>query len=770
MQEIPTNTASHNDLRNLLAQAPVAMAIYRGKDHIIEIANKAMCEFWDKQQEAIVGKSLFEVLPEAEQQGFRQVLDQVLATGERATFNEIPVVLANQGQNKTLIYNLLFEALRDTKGSIYGLMGLATDVTASVMARKKIEESERKYRTLIESTDVATALYEGYDMTIKMANDAMINLWGKGPSVIGKNLHDALPEIQNQHFLSLLQAVYETGISYKTNEGRADLLIDGKLETFYFNFSYQALKDADGKVYAILNMAVDVTQSVNDRKKLEEAEDKTRLALAAGNFGVWDSDFENNSVYLDSRCKELFGITAFDDLTPEDFAKYVHPEDQKKIESAIAETIKKGQSDYRIEFRVLLPDNKLRWLRSYGKAYFNANGLSRIVGTSQDITSERESQNEQAKLLALVDNSVELMSLLGLDGKNSYVNKAGQQLLGFDSMAQVIETPISELHAPEDFQKVNDEVLKALVEKGRWSGEMIVRNLKTKELIPVYNNTVRIHDPETGEVLGFGAVMRDMRPELEARRTQQRTNDLQAANTNLKRSNEELEQFAYVASHDLQEPLRKIQMFSDLILSSPNDSDYLIKQVVKVAAASKRMSALVKDLLNYSRLSSVTQDFETVDLNEVMRNVMTDLDLTIKSASAQIHFTGLPKVLGLPLQLYQLLLNLTSNSLKFIKANPIISIRAQSCIGGQGGVYDHLIKGVSYWYLTFEDNGIGFEQEYADKIFTIFQRLHNNRDYSGTGIGLAICKKAVENHHGFIYASSNPGEGATFHIYLPKME
>lgn len=745
------------------------MAIYRGREHIIELANKAMCEFWDKHPDDVIGKSLFEALPEASAQGFREIFDKVFTTGERAVFSDFAVQLPNKDVQKTQIYNLLFEALRNPEGIIYGIMGVATDVTASFTARKRSEESERRYRTLIESTDVATAIYEGPDMTIKMANNAMIRVWGKDASVIGKNLHDALPELRDQHFLGLLREVYETGITYKTTEGRADLVVDGELRTFYFNFSYQALKDEEGKVYAILNMAVDVTQIVNDRKRLEEAEDKTRLALKAGNFGVWEFNFEQDSVFLDERCRELFGIGMDSNIRPADFTHFVHPNDQKKMELAMGQLAEKSSSDYFIEFRALAPENKFKWIRSYGKAYYNDERLIRLIGTSQDITAEKALHNEQAKLLALVDNSIELMSLLGLDGKNAYINKAGQAILGFDSMAQVLETPISELHTPEDFEKVSNEVLPSLHEKGRWSGEMIVRNLKTGELIPVYNNTVRINDPDSGELLGFGAVMRDMRPELEARRTQQHTQDLQAANTSLKRSNEELEQFAYVASHDLQEPLRKIQMFSDLILSNLGDTEYLKKQALKVDEASKRMTTLVKDLLSYSRLSSGVQQFEQASLDEILKTVLNDLDVEIKAKAARVEYADLPVITGLPLQLYQLFLNLVGNSLKFSGTDPLIRISAVRVTGGTQAADERLQKNVNYLHLTFQDNGIGFDQQYAEKIFTIFQRLHNRQAYSGTGIGLAICKKTVENHHGLIYAQGQPGAGATFHIYLPML-
>lgn len=785
--ENTSSLISSQNLINLLSQAPVAMAVYSGTNYVIELANKAMCDFWDKTQEEAIGKPLFELLPEAEAQGFRQVIDNVYKTGERFVVNEIAVELQHKGTKQTRYYNLLFEALRDEKGVINGIMGVANEVSAQVMARKKIEESEKKYRSLIESSDVATAIYEGPDMVIRLANEAMIRIWGKDESVIGKRLIDALPELEGQPFIGLLQNVYETGSTYKSAEQRADLIVNDVLQPFYFNFSYKALTDENGQVYAILNTAQDVSQMVSDRKRLTDVEETARMALKAGHYGIWDFDILNGNIYMDERCRELFGISENKVLTTEEMPEYIYVDDRPKIFEASERALDpQTKSDYRMEFRIVDTQGRMRWLRSQGKAFFQDAKACRFVGTSEDITHEKTLRGEQAKLLALVDNSVELMSLLGTDGRNSYINKAGRELLGFDSMQQVIETPIEALHLPEDFKRVNDEVLGSLMEKGRWSGRMNVRNLKTGDVFPVYNNTVRIDDPETGETLAFGAVMRDMRPELQVQhslresegkyrqlnseledRIELRTQDLRMANTNLKRSNEDLEQFAYVASHDLQEPLRKIQMFSNLILSNLDDTEFMKKQVTKVNEASKRMATLVKELLGYSRLSVSGQEFENVNLNTIIALIITDLDIAIKEKNAVINCDPLPVITGLPLQLYQLFLNLLSNALKFSEQQPIVTITNALVKAGDPGTPEKLHEGIPYVYIRFSDNGIGFDQAYAEKVFTIFQRLNPKQDYPGTGIGLAICKKVVENHSGLIDVNSAPGRGTTFHIYLP---
>jgi PAS domain S-box-containing protein len=241
---------------------------------------------------------------------------------------------------------------------------------------------------------------------------------------------------------------------------------------------------------------------------------------------------------------------------------------------------------------------------------------------------------------------------------------------------------------------------------------------------------------------------------------------LKLMNTELEKSNQELEQFAYVASHDLQEPLRKIQTFSDLCEKNIPYPDILKRYLQKINSSAGRMSNLISAVLNYSRLAKDGQEFKPVDLNEVVANIRNDLELVIEEKKAIITTSHLPVIPAIQLQMGQLFLNLISNSLKFCKNQPRISITAKT-ITAQEVATKVILKKASYTELIVEDNGIGFEQQYASRIFSIFQRLHSGSEFAGTGIGLALCKKIVENHGGAITVQSEPGKGTKFFIYLP---
>jgi light-regulated signal transduction histidine kinase (bacteriophytochrome) len=240
----------------------------------------------------------------------------------------------------------------------------------------------------------------------------------------------------------------------------------------------------------------------------------------------------------------------------------------------------------------------------------------------------------------------------------------------------------------------------------------------------------------------------------------------------LKRSNTELQQFAYIASHDLQEPLRKIATFTELLGNNLGEEvDRKSKSYLeKITASAKRMLALIQGVLNFSQLSNGEEFFTMVDLNEVIAEVKSDFELTIAEKGARIHTDHLPVIPGIRLQLLQLFSNLLSNALKFSvpEKHPEIFIKVCDLALGKVNEYPALNPRRTYICLEFKDNGIGFSQEYAEQVFVIFQRLNDRQSYSGTGIGLALCKRIVLNHKGEIYARSKPEGGSSFYIILPK--
>lgn len=248
---------------------------------------------------------------------------------------------------------------------------------------------------------------------------------------------------------------------------------------------------------------------------------------------------------------------------------------------------------------------------------------------------------------------------------------------------------------------------------------------------------------------------------------EQAKDDMEVINNKLMKSNRDLEQFAYVASHDLQEPLRKIHTFTEMAEKRSQDEEQQKLFFQKIKSSARRMSELITAVLNYSRLSRTAEEYVDIDLNTVVENIKTDFELLISEKNARIENEMLPVVKGIPLQMHQLCLNLISNALKFTDHPPLIRISARQVSPAEMHISPDWNANGNYIELIFNDNGFGFDQQYADKIFTIFQRLHDKHSYAGTGIGLALCKKIVDNHNGFIAARSEVGNGSTFYIYLP---
>lgn len=311
---------------------------------------------------------------------------------------------------------------------------------------------------------------------------------------------------------------------------------------------------------------------------------------------------------------------------------------------------------------------------------------------------------------------------------------------------------------------------------------------RENQLIPIYRNGTLedvywtfsyspVQD-DNGKIAGVLVICQETTEHVRImhhmeQKIEERTRELEVSGTILQQTNAELEQLIYVASHDLQEPLRKVLTFTEMLRKSlGNISDKSQNYFDRITASSGRMLNLVKEVLNFSQLSKKGLVFEQVDLNIILDHVKDDFELLISEKEASISSSPLPTVEGIPLQLNQLFSNLISNSLKFTAAGtqPVISITASLLPEAALEKYPFLAPQTPYYSIEFRDNGIGFEQEYGEQIFALFQRLHGKHEYSGTGIGLALCKKIVLNHQGHIYASSAPGNGSVFGVILPAVQ
>lgn len=266
-----------------------------------------------------------------------------------------------------------------------------------------------------------------------------------------------------------------------------------------------------------------------------------------------------------------------------------------------------------------------------------------------------------------------------------------------------------------------------------------------------------LHDANDA-IIGFSKVTRDLTEKKLA------DDQLLAYAKGIEVQNRQLEEFAFVASHDLQEPLRKIRIFTDLVNTNLDNTELAQKHLLKINASAERMSILITDILKYSQLAQFDNLFDKTDLNSIMTSVKIDLDVLIAERDAIITYENLPVINAIPIQMNQLFHNLIGNSIKFSEQQPKLKILSEVRICTDPEYFGQKV-GTQYLYLTFSDNGIGFDDKYGKEIFKLFQRLHS--DKKGTGIGLALCKKIVDNHHGSITVESEINRGTTFRIILP---
>ncbi len=294
---------------------------------------------------------------------------------------------------------------------------------------------------------------------------------------------------------------------------------------------------------------------------------------------------------------------------------------------------------------------------------------------------------------------------------------------------------------------------------------------------PIRDNTGRISGVMqttldiTAQVLAFKKTEDTSRQMLKTLQDQnleweQKNHELQLSNEALRRANRDLEQFAYITSHDLQEPLRKISTFTGMAKKAFSKLPSAV-YLEKIENSAQRMSSLIKAILDYARLSSKEEHWLQVDLENILLNVLGDYELFIHEKGAVVEYSGMPGVFGIPKQLEQLFSNLIGNALKFSNETPYIHITGGLPNPWETASLQLPLDAGSYVRICVEDNGIGFEQQHAEKIFTLFQRLNNQDQFQGSGIGLAICKRIVDNHRGAINVRSQPGVGTRFTIYLP---
>ncbi|MBF0345023.1 MAG: PAS domain S-box protein [Nitrospirae bacterium] len=506
-----------------------------------------------------------------------------------------------------------------------------------------------------------------------------------------------------------------------------------------------AIRDHKDNICYFIKHIIDISEQKNLELRLKKSEQRYKAFFEQSPDGILIVDPETT-------LPVEFNVAAHTQLgySHEEFAHlsvrdYEAKETEEDTKAHINNIITKGRDDFETLHRTKSGDIRnirvtVQMLHLDDKAY--------LFSLFRDITDYKQMQTDIILKAMLLDASVDSFILLDMTGKILYVNESAYKRRGY-TKEEMLNNHISQFNSKKYADRVADRI-RELIEKkeNTFEAEHIK---KDGSLMPV-EITSRLINIDNKELIL--SVVRDITYRKKAEE------ELKFYTSLLERSNKELEQFAYVASHDLQEPLRKISGFTEILANEYKDKfDDNAKEYMEfIIDGAVRMRALISDILSYSRITTRGKELKLIDTNKVLKKVLRDITTVVEENNAVITYDDLPNILADDSQIYLVFQNIILNGIKYKRKEEAPRIHIS------------VVKEEEEWVFSIADNGIGIDSQFFEKIFVIFQRLHSRDEYSGTGIGLAICKKIVERHGGRIWVESSVGRGSTFYFSCPIKE
>lgn len=755
----------------------------------------------------LIGKPLLDIFPEnPELQGKSQVLlrqsfRRVLRTGKP---DEMPLqrydLFSAKGKFEERYWRIQNRPYLDENGNIAGIMHAAEDITFEVLderRERRIRGFEQAFELFMDAPQ-AICVVTGPELIIGLANRTLLNLLCADASIVGKPLRQALPGAQVEVMSEILNHVRESGKPFEDSQMPVILQCGEDLRQHYFHVTCQPFFEFGHEAASgVLAYGHDVTDKVEAIHQLREKQQRYRMLIEEAPIATavyHGPDLEIR--YINDIMLSYWGKDH--SVQGKTFLEAIPEISNQPFFEQLRETFLTGKTfeGFGVE-ATLLHDGKPK------NAYFNymfkalrdeQGAIYGIHHTAIDVTkqvlnqqklekSEREFRElshsleekvlERTFLISQLNETFRHAERTGKFGSYRYNLKSGE-ITYSDNLYRIFGTEVGafppslehfmSLVHPDDLERVQRDAEERFLQGRPWEHDY--RLIKPDgQVIWVRGSTDKIVAADNNEYL-IGT-LQDI--------TQEKIRERQLTENNAKlvEMNRELESFAYISSHDLQEPLRKIQTFASRIIEEEQAqlSERATGYFERIMNAAHRMQILIDDLLAYSRTNVEDRNFERVHLSNLIAEISEELSEDLEVYHAMIETGKLGYVTIIPFQFRQLLHNLIGNALKFSRPEklPHIYITGTSGMGASFGI-PKLDPATRYSHIRFSDNGIGFPPEFADKIFEVFQRLHTREKYSGTGIGLSIVRKIVENHDGYITATGEPNKGATFDIYIPERE
>jgi PAS domain S-box-containing protein len=648
---------------------------------------------------------------------------------------------------------------RDAEGRPKYEIAVYDDITARREAEEALRLSEERFRRTFElaSSGLAQVSLDGMFLRV---NPRLCEMFGYAATeLVGRSVKE-VSHPEDRDVADAPRAGLVRGERDAARLEKRYLRKDGSV--FWASLAIALERDAQGAPLYAISVLDDITARKHAEAALRDMEAHWRAIVNSANEGllVYDRDLNVTAANLAAErilglpLETIIGAPGFTSLLPcvrEDGSPL--PADERPTRR----TVRAGEGLTGLVVGIRRAAGAMTWL-SVNTAFLRRPGERQhygVVSTITDITARREAEERLRQSEELFRKTFELaasgVAHVGLDGKFTRINRSLSEILGYGE-AELIGRSVKDISHPED-RDVTD-IQRALVHAGqRESVRFEKRYLrKNGDTVWVSLGVALVRD-------GAGAPQYEVAIFDDITDRKQAEAALRAAHEELKRSNSELEQFAYVASHDLQEPLRMVSSYTQLLGRRYNDKfDADAREFMGyIVDGATRMKQLIEDLLAYSRVGTKGKDFKPVELDKAVRRAMANLKAAIDDSGAVISFDALPSVPGDEVQLAQVFQNLMGNALKF---------RSQSA----PRIHVSVDERQDDIEVAVRDNGIGIEPQYFERIFMVFQRLHYKGEYPGTGIGLAIVKKVVERHGGHMRVESKPGEGSAFIFTLPKHE